>query len=95
MSRRITAEMTCSRCGRIWYADYNTDTKEAECTSLDLVIHGPDGFERKISYDTMCGTCMRAVATYVNQIDKLSKASPQRKSGAKKKAPVLPAPHSD
>jgi len=94
MPRRIAAECTCARCTRVWYADYDPKKEETETTSLELVVRGPGGLVRKISYDTLCDTCAQAVANLVDKIDKKTdKASPQRKARAKEEEQkTAPAP---
>lgn len=94
MPRRIAVECTCARCTRVWYADYTPEKKEAEITSLELIIRGAGGVERKISYDALCPACAQSVAAHVDQIDKkMEKASPNRRSRAKvEDAEVVPTP---
>jgi hypothetical protein len=86
MPKRIAAEMTCARCTRIWYADYNPESQNTSCAALELTLKNADGKERKFSFDALCDVCARAVNSYIDLIgEKLVKASPNRKARAKKK----------
>ena len=85
MPRRITAEMKCARCGRLWYADYDVVKGDIDCVSLEMVLKSGTGQERKVSFDAICGICTKAIVNYIDQIDRdMKKASPQRRTGARK-----------
>lgn len=90
--RRVTVQMCCDRCGRVWHEDYD-QTKEVEPTSISLTVKSPGNPEYKVEYKEMCQACVSAVAGYVSHIDKdTKKVSPQRKSKAKKEVGAAPTP---
>ncbi len=94
MPRRIAAEMTCDRCGRIWYADFSVEKQDVTCASLELSIREANGEERKVCFEALCDVCAASVAGYLTAITrKMKKASPQRKPKAKKEGAVAtPSP---
>jgi hypothetical protein len=95
MPRRITTEMKCARCGRLWYADVLDLTKpdDVSCGSLKLTARSADGAVREIDFDALCTVCEKSVLALVDGIDRdMKKASPQRKPRAKKEEGAVAPP---
>lgn len=89
MPKRFTAEMKCDRCGRTWHQEIDItkpNPEKVETFSLQVLMTSPTGESKKVDFSTLCDTCAKAVAGYVEQLDVVTKASPQRKPKAKKEA---------
>ena len=80
--------MKCARCGRLWYADYDTMAEEPVSVSLHLELKGANGQSRVVDFDALCDVCVKTLVNCVDQIDReMKKASPNwRKPRAKKKS---------
>ena len=91
-AQRIAVETKCARCGRLWYADYDKTKDMPVCSSFQASL-AIGALTRTIEYDALCDVCLRAVVGYLDNIDKLQKASPNRKpTGKKKGATSAPSP---
>ena len=80
MPRKTVVEMTCDRCGRVWYPEVKKDDPDPITPSAAIIFRDEQGNEVvKEMYDILCDSCSKAVMNYLTSVGKdLKKRSPRR-----------------
>lgn len=91
MPRKTVVEMTCDRCGRVWYPEVKKEEPDPVTSSAAVIFKDEQGkIVVEETYGILCESCSKTVRNYLTSVSKdLKKRSPRR---AKKDEEVEASP---